>query len=884
MMSLLIILAGCTSSTSPDVQTTAPIVISTFPADHATDVPINIAVIADFSEEIDAQSITAATFSCKQGTIDVPGTVTNTANAAMFTPTGNLQSNSTFTVLLTTGIKDLDGNNLNSDYSWSFATGETIDTAPPTIIVTYPADQATNVTTGSSITARFSDAIDPVSLTSATFFLAHGNIIVPGTITHNETIAIFNPEENLMINTIYTVTITTGIQDIAGNSLEEDYVWSFTTSASDDNEPPIVISTVPLDQAADVALNSHVTVIFSEHMNPLSITPETFTLLHGTTQISGAVTYMANTAIFIPSVNLLNNTAYMATLTTGIQDISGNNLEENYTWDFDTGSVLDIIPPVVINTYPVFMATDVPINSQITATFSEAMDPLTITPATFTLLLNNMLVSGAVTFTANTAIFTPSAILFNNHTYTGRLSTGIRDLAGNAMVHIYGWSFTTSGGSDIIPPEVISTFPADEATNIAINSQVTAVFSEAMNPLSINSITFTLKRGATHIAGSVNLTTDTAIFSPTLNLESDTEYNATIASEVHDLAGNVMLNDYNWSFITSTIPDITPPSVISTFPADEATDVALNCHLTAIFSEIMDPLSITPVTFILLQGTTPVTGSITHTASTSVFTPDANLSASSVYTARITTGVIDLAGNAMTEDYVWIFTTGTQGAIPAPVDLGTSGNFVILAKSAVSTIPNSIITGDVGLSPAATSYLTGFALTDWTGHATSDQVTGFIYASDMADPTPIILTTAILNMETAYTDAATRPNPGYINLSGGNIGGLALAPGLYHWGSTVTISADVTLSGGADAVWIFQISSDLVSSTGTGIILSGGALAQNVFWQVAGQVTLGADSHFEGIILSQTSITLATNASINGRTLAQTMVALDQVTLTEPAQ
>jgi hypothetical protein len=189
---------------------------------------------------------------------------------------------------------------------------------------------------------------------------------------------------------------------------------------------------------------------------------------------------------------------------------------------------------------------------------------------------------------------------------------------------------------------------------------------------------------------------------------------------------------------------------------------------------------------------------------------------------------------------------------------------VILAKTAITNIPTSAITGDLGLSPAATSYITGFALTNATGYATSPQVTGKIYAADMADPTPINLTTAVENMITAYNDAAGRPSPDFSELGTGNIGGLTLTAGLYKWTNTVTLPSDVTISGGANDVWIFQIAQDLTVSNGVNVTLIGGAQAKNIFWQLAGTATFGTTSHFEGIILSMTGITFQTGASFKG--------------------
>jgi hypothetical protein len=213
-----------------------------------------------------------------------------------------------------------------------------------------------------------------------------------------------------------------------------------------------------------------------------------------------------------------------------------------------------------------------------------------------------------------------------------------------------------------------------------------------------------------------------------------------------------------------------------------------------------------------------------------------------------------------------------------------AGQYVILAKSGVSTVPTSKVTGSIGLSPAAASFITGFSLTaDATNvFATSPQVTGKIYASDSAPPTPSNLTTAVGDMQLAFTDAAGRA-PGVTELGAGNIGGKTMGPGVYKWGTGVLIASDVTLSGRATDVWIFQIAQDLTLSSGVKVVLAGGALSGNIFWQVAGLVDLGTTAHLEGVVLSQTAIILRTGASINGRLLAQTAVTIDGSTVTESA-
>ena len=219
------------------------------------------------------------------------------------------------------------------------------------------------------------------------------------------------------------------------------------------------------------------------------------------------------------------------------------------------------------------------------------------------------------------------------------------------------------------------------------------------------------------------------------------------------------------------------------------------------------------------------------------------------------------------------------------VDLGTAGNFVILAKSGVSTTGTTKVVGNIGLSPAAASFITGFGLiADSTNNfSTSSLVTGKIYASNYAPPTPVNMTTAVSDMETAFTDAAGRTLPDHTELGAGNISGMTLAPGLYKWGTGVLItSAGVTLSGSANDVWIFQIGQDLTVSNSAIITLSGGALAKNIFWQVDGQATLGTAADFKGIILTKKLISLNTGAKMSGRALAQTAVTLDATSITAP--
>jgi Ice-binding-like len=225
-----------------------------------------------------------------------------------------------------------------------------------------------------------------------------------------------------------------------------------------------------------------------------------------------------------------------------------------------------------------------------------------------------------------------------------------------------------------------------------------------------------------------------------------------------------------------------------------------------------------------------------------------------------------------------ITTNVAHAAGPTPVNLGTAGNFVILAKTGISTTGTTSVVGDIGVSPIDSTAITGFGLTMDSSNtfSTSALVTGRVYAADYASPTPTMLTTAVSDMETAYDDAAGRTNPDHTELGAGDITSLTLAPGLYKWSTGVLIgAAGVTLSGGASDVWIFQIAQDLTVGNGAIVTLSGSAQAANIFWQVAGQVTLGTTSQFKGIILCKTLIEMNTGANLEGKALAQTAVTLD---------
>ena len=352
----------------------------------------------------------------------------------------------------------------------------------------------------------------------------------------------------------------------------------------------------------------------------------------------------------------------------------------------------------------------------------------------------------------------------------------------------------------------------------------------------------------------------------------------------------------------------TDPTVGSASPSNGATNVATSTNgpgnvvtgkiLTATFSQAMNPLTVTPVGTFTLRVTNgvDVPGTVTMNAANTIatFTPTAvALLPNTNYTATVSTVARNTGGTAMPSPVSWSFTTASTPTIgQAPVNLGMAGNFTILTKTGItaSGAAGTLVTGDMGVSPGFATTITGFALVaDPTNvFSTSTLVTGRIFAADYAPPTPANLTTAVSNMETAFTDAAGRPagvGPN-LNLLGGILTpSQTLAPGVYTWNTPggVSISTNLTLSGSADDVWIFQITGTLDLETNVQILLAGGAQAKNIFWQVSDTVTLKPNSHFEGVILAQTLIAMQTSATANARFLAQTAATLQGNPVTPPA-
>jgi uncharacterized repeat protein (TIGR02543 family) len=640
---------------------------------------------------------------------------------------------------------------------------------------------------------------------------------------------------------------------------------AFMSSCKDENVEvigvcPLVISTSPTDMAINVPLDQIITATFNEAMNPQSFTQATFIVESGAAKkkesnkssetqenskdvapVSGTISYSGVVATFTPSNPLVDNTTYLCRILASVNDLMGNALEIDYVWSFSTGAT---IVPSVISTDPLNLATGVALDKVISANFSVPMDPATITSSTFTVMDGTTSIVGTVSYSGTTATFTPTSELPTEKIFTATITTGAKNVDGIALVEDYVWSFST-GATDF--PTVISTDPVDLDIDVEFNKVISANFSTAMDPATINTSTFILMDGTNSIPGTVDYSGTTATFTPTSDLPAGITVTATITTGAENEEGTPLATDFVWSFTTQ---------YSLTVNAENGTVLLDPEQVGYNFEDIVE-----------------LTATANDGYSFDSWSGDA--------TGNDNPLLVTMDGNkVITANF-----TENPAIGPGQVDLGTAGDFAILAKTGISTINTTLITGHIGVSPATATAITGFSQTmDASAEfSTSIYVVGNIYAADYAPPTPTYISTAISDQETAFTAAMGLTTDVIVDLGAGDISGMTLVPGLYKWGTGLLITNQgVTLEGGPKDTWVFQIADDFTIQNNASITLAGGALAENIFWITSTQALLGSNVVFHGNILAQTLISLTDGTTVTGRLLSQSAVTLDASTVTMP--
>ncbi len=440
---------------------------------------------------------------------------------------------------------------------------------------------------------------------------------------------------------------------------------------------PVVIATAPAANATGVATNTiAVSATFSKAMSPATITTTTFTLTNKATgsKVTGTVELSVDGTVATfkptsPATDILPATTYSVTISNAVQDLAGNHLASDFTWSFTIGTAADLLAPNVTLTTPVNGTANVVINELVSVVFTEPVLASSVNTSTFTLTNNTtgLSVPGTVSFDGRTiATFAPTGVLATGPLaplgYTAAI-TGIKDLANNSMPGTFSFTFFTGTTADTTLPTVTASSPANNDTNVLVNTPITVTFSEPMNIASINAATFTLNSVAGPIPGTVSVAASgtSATFSPTSQLLGKTTYMATITTGVTDQAGNHLLSNFTDTF--STDFDTIPPTVVSTVPAPGGTNVPrTNPTISVTFDEPMDPRTINSTTITL-------SSALTSFVSANVFLSLDGTTAQIVplfpfiftgdtITATVTTNVTDLAGNKLVTPFSWSFTTG----------------------------------------------------------------------------------------------------------------------------------------------------------------------------------------------------------------------------------
>jgi len=714
-------------------------------------------------------------------------------------------------------------------------------------------------------------------------------------------------------------------------------VASITGCKTDDYEAtvgvcPLVVSTIPIDKAIDVPLNQVISATFNEKMDPATINQASFIIQQGTTAITGTVAYSGLTATFTPTTPLLPNVLYSGTIKTLAKDLIGQSLMEDYKWSFTT------IAQVTLSSNPTAGGTtsgagtfvkgsSVTVNATANSGYSFINWTLNGTPVSTTPSYQ-FTMDGNKALVANFSF--QFAVVLSSNPAEGGITTGAGSYTAGANVTVTatpntGYSFVNwTEGLTIASTEANYAFQLNASRNLVANFKLNTY---TLTVVALNGTVLKVPLQTTYNYGTV------------VNLTATPNTGFSFVSWTGDATGLVNATSVTMNSNKTVTANFTAV-VVNTYTLNVT---AVNGTVlkvpskTAYNSGEIVVLTATPATgYVFSSWSGDATGSLNPVSVTMNSNKNVTANFTAVVANTFTLNVIANNGTVSKNPNLVFYPSGSNvelNATPNPgfkftgwsgdangsvnpltvnmnanknitanfiedviipvgpvVDLNTAGDFSILSKSGISSTGITSVQGDIGVSPAAAASITGFGLimdtNGQTSHTTiATHVTGKVYAADYAPPTPSKLTVAILDMETAYTTANNLVIPAPVLEKGaGNLSGLTLAPGLYKWSTGVLINSNssVTLSGGANDTWVFQIAQDLTLLTGAKVNLIGGAQAKNITWVVAGQAVLGTQTELYGTIMSKTLISLNTGAKVTGRLLAQTAVTLNASTVVAP--
>jgi YD repeat-containing protein len=589
------------------------------------------------------------------------------------------------------GLADVVVTNTNGDAliqnGYTYLSG-----APQKIGTITPTMGLINTPRNTPVTVSFSRPVDRTSITTATFAFTQGAVPVAGTFSYDfgDTVVTFRPTATLAATTAYTLALTQGIKSVDGVPLDGGFVGSFTTGTSSDTVSPTVTIS-PANGATNVPFNTTVLLTFSEPINPNTVNGATVVVVSQGDIRSGTLTFgQQNTfAVFTPASPFFPTASATVTVLGQITDMAGNALQgtggvgTSAVSSFTTSSVADRLPPVVLQVVPFNNATGISTRTSLSATFSESVNPTTISPTTFQVTSGGAPIAGTFSFSNfnQTVLFIPDNPFPPVATVNVSISN-VSDVVGNVMVLPFTSSFQTQSAVDNIRPSVVRPSPSSFVfqpnpptnTNVPLNFKPMLAFDERINPATLNSATFSLSlQGQVTIPSTITVAPDglSALLTPTQPLLPNTLYGVSYTAGIQDLVGNVLLNAGGVSFTTGPVAiDSTQPVVLDASPRTGTQNLPVNATVTVLFSEPVSFTSITQQTVVLSTGGVPVNTQFALERNNTVLRiKPANLlplQANKFYELTVTPGVLDLAGNPLGSAFSSSFTTGSATDTVAP--------------------------------------------------------------------------------------------------------------------------------------------------------------------------------------------------------------------------
>ena len=606
-----------------------PVLVYSNPADDAINVPVNTSINVNFSMPMDCDSIRKSTFLLKAFRhVRIAGSIGCSGSSATLTPFCNLEANTRYEIVFHGKLRAVNGAALwDNGYGFDFTTGP--DVRPPATAT--PTATATSTAT-STATATVTATATPTSTATVTATpTATATLTATATATSTQTA---------------TVTAT------ASDTPTATATTTVTATATD--TPTATATTTVTATATDTP-----TATATATVTPTATDTPTVTATATDTATVTATATDTPTVTATPTATATSTSTATATATPTATPTA--------------------VAPTVLSSAPAIVGCGgqgMGTTQKITVTFSEPMNSASLmAPGTFTVTgPGPTLIAGTVTYDAtnNTAIFTPTAPYPASSTFTAIVTTAAENVGLSPLASNYAWTFSTGAGPDALPPLVSSTNPTNSAFSVGTNQKIVATFDKPMDSSTLTPTTFTLTGpGVTPVLGTVTYSTIgvTATFTPGTALLANTVYSATVTTGVKDLSGNALANTFTCSFTTGGSTDTVAPAVSSTNPLAGAPNVGIDASVNATFDKAMDSSTLNPTTFTVTgPGATVVAGKVSYDVADKIvtFTPTSALAASTTFTATLSTGVMDLAGNTLPALYMWNFTTGSTTTGQSP--------------------------------------------------------------------------------------------------------------------------------------------------------------------------------------------------------------------------